>query len=191
MEAWIMDYGYIGVLVGTFFEGEATVLLGGVFSQFGYLSLSKVMMYACTGTFLGDCTFFFLGKLFGRKVIERYEYLRLRTTLADSFIRRYGNVILFMMRFLAGFRSVILLLLGCTSMGVGRFLITDFLMAACWAVLVSMLGYTFGNVVYIFVTDVKGYERMIVPVVIALAVLAIILYRYFVRKNEGGDRHGT
>jgi len=41
------------------------------------------------------------------------------------------------------------------------------------------------NVVYIFVTDVKGYERMIVPVVIALAVLAIILYRYFVRKNEG------
>ena len=186
-----MDYGYIGVLVGTFFEGEATVLLGGVFSQFGYLSLSKVMMYACTGTFLGDCTFFFLGKLFGRKVIERYEYLRLRTTLADSFIRRYGNVILFMMRFLAGFRSVILLLLGCTSMGVGRFLITDFLMAACWAVLVSMLGYTFGNVVYIFVTDVKGYERMIVPVVIALAVLAIILYRYFVRKNEGGDSHGT
>ena len=64
-------------------------------------------------------------------------------------------------------------------------------MAACWAVLVSMLGYTFGNVVYIFVTDVKGYERMIVPVVMALAVLAIILYRYFVRKNEGEDSHGT
>jgi membrane protein DedA with SNARE-associated domain len=47
------------------------------------------------------------------------------------------------------------------------------------------LGHTFGNVVYIFVTDVKGYEKPIVPVVIALAVMAIILYRYFVRKTRG------
>jgi membrane protein DedA with SNARE-associated domain len=187
----MMEYGYIGVLIGTFFEGEATVLLGGVFSQLGYLELSTVVIYACMGTFLGDCTFFFTGKLFGRKVIERHEYLRLRTMLADRFIRRYGNVILFMMRFLAGFRSVILLLLGCTTMGVTRFLITDFLIAACWAVLVSLLGYTFGNVVYIFVTDVKGYEKLIVPVVIVLAVLAIILYRHFVRKNERGDTYGT
>ena len=181
-----MTYGYIGVLVGTFFEGEATILLGGIFSQLGYLRLPKVMAYACAGTFLGDCTFFFLGKLFGRKVIERYEHLRLRTTLADGFIQRYGNVILFAMRFLAGFRSVILLLLGCTNMGVGRFLITDLLIAASWGIVVSLLGYTFGNVVYIFVTDVKGYDKLIVPVVIGLAVMVIALYRYFVRKNEGG-----
>lgn len=186
-----MQYGYIGVFVGTFFEGEATILLGGIFSQLGYLRLSKVMMYACAGTFLGDCTFFFLGKLFGRRLIERYEHLRLRVALADGFIRRYGNVILFMMRFLAGFRSVILLLLGCTTMGVTRFLITDFLLAACWAALVSVLGHTFGNVVYIFVTDVKGYERLVVPVVIGLAVMAIMLYRYFVRKNEGRGKHGA
>ena len=63
VEAWIMQYGYIGVAIGTFFEGEATLLLGGVFSKLGYLNLSKVVAYACTGTFVGDCTFFFLGKL--------------------------------------------------------------------------------------------------------------------------------
>ena len=26
-----MHYGYIGVAIGTFFEGEATALLGGIF----------------------------------------------------------------------------------------------------------------------------------------------------------------
>ena len=98
-----MHYGYIGVAIGTFFEGEATALLGGIFSQLGFLSLNRDILYACTGTFLGDCTFFFLGRLFGRTLIDRYQMLRSRTCFADEVIRRYGHLILFTMRFLAGF----------------------------------------------------------------------------------------
>jgi membrane protein DedA with SNARE-associated domain len=186
-----MDYGYIGVAIGTFFEGEATALLGGIFSQLGFLSLNRVILYACTGTFLGDCTFFFLGRLFGRTLIDRYQMLRSRTCFADEVIRRYGHLILFTMRFLAGFRTMILLLLGCTHMNVARFLVTDFLMAASWAVLLSLLGYSFGNVIYIFVTDVTRYQRLVVPVVVVGAIAVILLYRYFVRRKEGERRYGS
>jgi len=35
MEAYIAKYVYIGVFVGTFLEGETTVLLGGIFSKLG------------------------------------------------------------------------------------------------------------------------------------------------------------
>jgi membrane protein DedA with SNARE-associated domain len=190
VEAWIVQYGYIGVAIGTFFEGEATVLLGGVFSKLGYLNLPKVVAYACTGTFLGDCTFFFLGKLLGRTVIDRYDMLRSRTPFADTIIRRHGHLILFMMRFLAGFRSVILLLLGCTNMSVGRFLIIDFLMVVLWAGLLSLLGFTFGNVIFIFVSDAKRYDKLIVSMVVASAFLGILLYRYFVRRKER-ERNGS
>ena len=179
-----MSYGYIGVAIGTFFEGEATALLGGIFSQLGYLNLHRVILYACTGTFLGDCTFFLLGRLFGRSLIDRYEFMRSRTTFADKMIRRYGHLILFAMRFLAGFRTMILLLLGCTNMNIGRFLVTDFLMAVLWAGLLSFLGYSFGNVIYIFVEDVTRYHRLVVPVVVVGAITVILLYRYFVRKKE-------
>jgi membrane protein DedA with SNARE-associated domain len=179
-----MSYGYIGVAIGTFFEGEATALLGGIFSQLGYLSLNWVIVCACSGTFLGDCTFFLLGRLFGRSLIDRYEFMRSRTTFADKMIRRYGHLILFAMRFLAGFRTMILLLLGCTNMNIGRFLVTDFLMAVLWAGLLSFLGYSFGNVIYIFVADVTRYHRLVVPVVVAGAITVILLYRHFVRKKE-------
>jgi membrane protein DedA with SNARE-associated domain len=185
-----MQYGYIGVAIGAFFEGEATLLLGGVFSKLGYLSLPKVVAYACTGTFLGDCTLFFLGKLLGRTVIDRYDMLRSRTPFADKIIRRHGHLILFIMRFLAGFRSVILLLLGCTNMSVSRFLIIDFLMMALWVGLLSLLGFTFGNVIFIFVSDAKRYDKLIVSVVVGSAFLAIVLYRYFVRREEG-ERNGS
>jgi membrane protein DedA with SNARE-associated domain len=186
-----MHYGYIGVVIGTFFEGEATALLGGVFSQLGLLSLNRVMLYACTGTFLGDCTFFLLGRLLGRTLIDRYEFLRSRTCFADNVIHRYGHLILFTMRFLAGFRTMILLLLGCTHMNVARFLVTDFLMAALWTGLLSLLGYSFGNVIYIFVTDVTRYQRLVVPVVVAGAIAVILFYRYFVRRKEEERRYGS
>lgn len=191
MEAWIMHYGYIGVVIGTFFEGEVTALLGGIFSKLEFLSLNKVILYACTGTFLGDCTFFFLGRLFGRTLIDRYQIMRSRTCFADKVIHRYGHLILFTMRFLAGFRTMVLLLLGCTHMNTVRFLVIDFLMAALWAGLLSLLGYSFGNVVYVFVTDVTRYQKLVVPVVVVGAVAVILLYRYFVRRKEGERRYGS
>ncbi|HUJ90693.1 MAG TPA: DedA family protein [Syntrophorhabdales bacterium] len=186
-----MHYGYIGVAIGTFFEGEVTVLLGGIFSKLEFLSLNRVILYACTGTFLGDCTFFFLGRLFGRTLIDRYQIMRSRTYFADRVIHRYGNLILFTMRFLAGFRTVILLLLGCTHMNIARFLVIDFLMAALWAGLLSLLGYSFGNVVYIFVTDVTRYQRLVVPMVVAGAIAVILLYRRFVKRKEEERRYGS
>jgi len=76
-------------------------------------------------------------------------------------------------------------------MNVARFLVTDFLMAALWAGLLSLLGYSFGNVIYIFVTDITRYQTLVVPVVVAGAIAVILLYRYFVRKKEGERRYGS
>lgn len=184
-----MQYGYIGVAIGTFIEGEATLLFGGILSKLGYLNLPKVIAYGCTGTFLGDCTFFFLGKLLGRTVVDRFEMLRTRTPLADNIIRRHGPLVLFAMRFLAGFRSIILLLLGCTNMSVGRFIITDLFMVVLWAVLLSFLGFTFGNVIFIFVSDVKPYDKLVVAMAGVGALIIIFLYRNFVRRKER-EPHG-
>ncbi len=179
-----MRYGYIGVAIGTFFEGETTALLGGIFSKLGYLNLGGVVFYACAGTFIGDCTFFFVGKLFGSKMIERSRIIRSRIPFADRAIHRHGHLILFAMRFLAGLRTVILILLGCTNMNILRFLLIDFFMAIIWAVFLSFLGYSFANVIYIFVTDVTRYQKLVVPAVVAAAIMVILLYRYYVRKKE-------
>ena len=185
MEAWIMQYGYIGVAIGTFFEGETTLLLGGIFSKLGFLSLKTVVLCACAGTFLGDCTFFFVGRLFGPALIGRHHIMRSRMPFANKAIHRYGHFILFAMRFLAGFRSMILILLGCANMNIARFLLIDLFMAVLWTGLLSFLGFSFANVIYIFVTDVTRYQKLVVPAVVAAAITVILFYRYFVQKREG------
>lgn len=184
MEAYIAKYGYIGIFIGTFLEGETTVLLGGIFSRLGYMNIFMVMFYAFAGTLIGDFTFFSIGRRYGKKIIDRYEFIRNKVPLANKVIKRYGNFIIFIIRFLVGIRAVVLILLGCTNMGTGRFLFFSFLNSACWSILVSLVGYLFGKVVLVFVDDIKKYETIIVPLVLVLVILLIFVYRYFVNKKE-------
>ncbi len=184
MEETISRLGYVGVAIGTFIEGETTILLAAIFAKLGFLKLRHVIFWSFIGTFAGDCSFFFLGKFFGRQIIERYDFLRRRAATSNKIIHQYGHLILFIMRFLAGFRSIILLLLGCANMASGRFLIIDVASSIIWAVIISIVGYSFANVVYIFVSDTKGYEKVIVPLAVMGAVAAILFYRHFIREKE-------
>jgi membrane protein DedA with SNARE-associated domain len=184
MESYIAQYGYIGIFVGTFLEGETTVLLGGIFSRLGYMNIFMVMFYAFAGTLAGDCTFFSIGRCFGKTIIERYEFIRSKVPLANKIIKHYGNFIIFIIRFLVGIRAVVLILLGCTNMKVGKFLVYSLLNSICWSLLVGMVGYLFGRVVLVFVDDIKKYETVIVPVVLGLVVLLILVYRYIMSKKE-------
>lgn len=184
MEEYITRYGYIAIVIGTFFEGETTVLLGGIFSKLRYMKLDYVMAWAFLGTFAGDCTFFFLGKVFGRNIIDRYEFLRNKIPLANGIMRRYGNFIIFLVRFFVGVRGIILLLLGCTDIKKRTFFLYSTISAALWSIVVSAIGYLFANVVYIFVHDIKQYEMFIVPVVIIVVILFIFVYRHIVKERE-------
>jgi membrane protein DedA with SNARE-associated domain len=184
VESTLARLGYVGVFIGTFMEGETTMLLAAIFAKFGYLKLRHVMFYSFLGTFVGDCSFFFFGKFFGRSVVERYEFLRNKAIRSNEMIHRYRHLILFVMRFLAGFRSIILLLLGCANLRSSRFLATDLVSSVVWSILVSLIGYTFANVVYLFVSDMKGYEKIVMTSAVIAAVAAILVYRHFIRRKE-------
>ncbi len=108
---------------------------------------------------------------------------------SNKIIHQYGHLILFMMRFLAGFRSIILLLLGCANLSTSRFLLIDLASSLVWSILVSMVGYSFANVVYIFVSDTKGYEKIIIPLAVIAAVSAdLLLPAPDKRKGRGAIR---
>ncbi len=184
MEETIARFGYVGVLFGTFLEGETTILLAAIFAKLGYLQLKPVMFWSFVGTFMGDCSFFFLGKFFGRSVIERYEFLRTKASTSGKIIHQYGHLILLIMRCLAGFRSIILVLLGCANLRIRRFLLIDVVTSAAWSVAISIVGYSFANVVYIFVRDTKGYGKILIPLAVIVAVAPIFFFRHFIREKE-------
>jgi membrane protein DedA with SNARE-associated domain len=184
VEAYIAKYGYIGIFIGTFFEGETTVLLGGIFSRLQYMDLNRVILWAFLGTFIGDCTFFCLGRRYGRSIIERCEFLRSKIPLANKVIRKHGNFIIFMIRFLVGIRAVILVLLGCTDIRMGKFVVFNAINSVLWSILVTLTGYLFGNVVYVFVSDMNRYQNYIIPITLSAVTVLILIYRYIIQEKE-------
>ncbi len=184
MESYIAQYGYIGIFIGTFLEGETTVLLGGIFSRLKYMNVWVVMIWAFAGTFAGDCTFFVIGRVFGKKIVEKYNFIKNKVPLANKIIRKKGNLIIFIIRFLVGIRAVILILLGCTNLKMGKFLTYNVLNSVAWSILVSIIGFAFGNVVLIFVSDIKKYESIVVPAVLILVVFIILIYRQIISRKE-------
>ena len=58
LEYLILTYGYAALLIGTFFEGETILIIGGLTAHLGYLQLPLVMVIAFIGSFSGDQVFF-------------------------------------------------------------------------------------------------------------------------------------
>ena len=69
LESMINTHGYWAVLVGTFFEGETVLLLGGFAASQGYLVLRWVIVVAFFGTLCADQLFFFLGRRYSQATL--------------------------------------------------------------------------------------------------------------------------
>jgi len=76
------------------------------------------------------------------------------------------------------------LMLGCTNIKLSKFLLFNMVNSALWSILVSVTGYVFGKVVYVFVNDIKKYEGYIVPAVLIGVTVLIIIYRHIVKEKE-------
>jgi len=78
----IAKYGYLAVFVGTFFEGETILVLGGFAAHRGYLELPYVMLAAFVGTVLGDQLYYFIGRRWGVRLLEKRPRWRERSAKA-------------------------------------------------------------------------------------------------------------
>jgi membrane protein DedA with SNARE-associated domain len=89
-----------------------------------------------------------------------------------------------MIRFLVGIRAVILVLLGCTDIKLARFVVFNAVNSILWSVLVTLIGYLFGNMVYVFVSDMNRYQNYIIPITLVAVTILIVVYRHIMQEKE-------
>ena len=137
-------WGYFGIALGTFVEGEAVLLAAGAFTHLGRLSLPFVVLAATLGSLLWGQTWFFVGRRFGRGVIERRPTWRAHAHVLERWIARYGSWLVLGFRFIAGAAIVLPLLVGASGFPRGRFFVLDGLGALIWASVFAGLGLGIG-----------------------------------------------
>jgi membrane protein DedA with SNARE-associated domain len=144
LETLIVRWGYLAVVLGTFFEGEAVLVLAGALAHRGLLSLPLVMLSATIGSVAGDQLWFQLGRRFGQPLIDRRPAWSALVDRVRRRLDRYGSAFVVGFRFLYGIRSVTPALLGISGYPSSRFACLNLAGGAAWAAAVGTAGWALG-----------------------------------------------
>jgi membrane protein DedA with SNARE-associated domain len=158
IEQIITSYGAIGVFVGTFFEGEAIVILAAFAAHQGYLPLWEVIAAAFAGACLGDQFYFYLGRHQGLAFLARRPAWKGSVDKATRLIDRFHVWIILAIRYLYGLRSVLCFTIGMSRISSWTFIVLNAVGVAIWAVLTSLGGYYLGRTMEVILSDAKKYE---------------------------------
>lgn len=149
--------GYPAVVLFVFIEstgipfpGETMLLLASFFAATsGHLSLPGVIACAALGAILGDNLGYYIGRVGGRRFIERFgRYFFLKTEhldKAEGFFKKHGAKTVFFARFITLLRIWAAFLAGVNNMNWRTFLFYNAAGGIAWATLMGTLGYIAGN----------------------------------------------
>ena len=172
LESFVDTYGYLAIIVGTFFEGETILVLGGVTAHRGYLALPGVIASAFVGSLVGDQLFFYLGRRHSQAVLARRPSWRARIDRATVLLERFRRPVMIGFRFLYGLRTVTPFVIGMSRIPAWEFFLYNAAGALLWAMAVGSAGYLIGNALELFLGDMRHYEKEALAAIAAVGLLA-------------------
>jgi membrane protein DedA with SNARE-associated domain len=157
MVIFVMDkVGYFGVFIFMALESacipipsEAILPFGGYLSYTGRLSIIPTILVGTVGGTFGSILAYYLGKLGGRPLVEKYaSTLHLsKSSLdkSDEYFSKYGEKIVFYSRLLPIVRTFISLPAGISNMNFKKFILYTFFGSLIWSILLGYTGYYMGE----------------------------------------------
>jgi membrane protein DedA with SNARE-associated domain len=184
LQQFIDNYGYVAVFLGTLFEGETILLLGGLAAQFGYLELPWVIAVAFVGSLSGDQFWFFIGRRHGNTLLRRFPTWQRRVEKVHSVLRIYETPVLLGFRFFYGFRNLTPFVVGMGRISTSKFILLNAIGAITWSVTIACAGYLFGQAVELVLGDIKRYQIWTIVCVLIIGV-AVWLVHIIRGKRRG------
>ncbi|MBR0651738.1 DedA family protein [Roseomonas terrae] len=174
-EFWA-DWGalaYLGAALWAFFEGETFVLAASAIgATVGLVDPWILLGSVWVGSYLGDQTWFYLGRRYGPALLNRYPKCRPRAESAARLLQQYGTLFILTFRFLYGIRNVASVACGIAGYSRLRFAVLNFFAAGIWAGSFVAAGWFLGAWL--------GIERLFWSICgIAAAALVFFILRHF------------
>tara|TARA_Y100001934_G_scaffold8195_1_gene11337 strand:+ start:2796 stop:3377 length:582 start_codon:yes stop_codon:yes gene_type:complete len=187
-EVLIEQYGYVAILIGTFLEGEAILIVAGFLSHQGYLNIYGVILLAFIGAMLGDQLYFCIGRWKGRKFIASKPRLHKHQQRVEFLLSKHQFWLILGFRFIYGIRTVTPFILGTSKVNAGLFFILNMVGALIWATATGAGGYYFGKALQTTLGKTKDYE-IIALGILTCAVLVFWIIHFLYRRRYSETKH--
>jgi membrane protein DedA with SNARE-associated domain len=165
--------------------GETALVLAAVLASQGKLQIWLVILIGVSSAILGDNAGYWLGRRFGREVLEAPGPFRKRRVeviaAGDRFFDRHGPKAVFFARWIALVRFAAAWLAGINEMQFRQFFVWNALGGISWGVTYGLVGYFAGSAAADAITSFGIYAA------VALVILIIGGYSYLkLRERRRG-----
>ncbi len=179
------EWGYWTVVIALLLENAGvpvpgeTILLFASFLAYSEqeLRLPYIIIFGTLACTLGDNIGYAIGHRGGRPLLERYKHI---FRIPDRTIRRgeglfsrYGSLTIFFARFIFGMRIIAGPLAGVLRMPWRQFALFNFLGAATWVTVISLIGFLFGGE---FHQLLRILRRFNLGVLVLFVIVALVLW---------------
>ncbi|HEY3039987.1 MAG TPA: DedA family protein [Pyrinomonadaceae bacterium] len=137
-------YGYFAVLLGAFWEGEATLIAAGALCGAGYLDWRLTILAATIGGAAGDQIYFYAAHERAARLVQKSSRLRRWYPKVRQFVLRHGTFAVLLSRFAAGLRITIPLVCATAGMSPRKYSPLNLISAFAWASLWVAISYQAG-----------------------------------------------
>src|SRR5438093_5229631 len=152
MESLVQDYGLVILFVliamesaGVPLPGETALITAGVLAARGHMDIVEVIVVAAAAAIIGDNVGYWVGRLGGRRLLERWKPLERHASRvlpwSERFFKRHGPKTSFLGRFIAVLRVTAAWLAGISKMHWWLFFAWNAPGGICWAFAVGLLAY--------------------------------------------------
>jgi membrane protein DedA with SNARE-associated domain len=178
-------YGYFAVALlvtiegfGVPLPGETAVVVAAAFAARGSLNVFGVVLSTTIGTVLGGSGGYWIGRIGGRSLLDRYGHLlrmdQQKLARTEAYFERHGVKTVFFARFVALLRIFGSLMAGVAHMPFPTFTAVNAFGGLLWAATFSALGYLFGKNLH-RLDDYLGRVGIVLSVIV---VLGFVFYRW-------------
>jgi len=190
MASLVQDYGLVILFVliamesaGVPLPGETALITAGVLAARGDMDIVEVIVVAAAAAIIGDNVGYWVGRLGGRRLLERWEPLERHASRvlpwSERFFKRHGAKTIFLGRFFAVLRVTAAWLAGISRMHWWRFFLWNAAGGICWAVLVGLVSYYLGRAA---AEAINRYGLIAGVAFTALIVLGALVFRFIRRR---------
>ncbi len=171
IESLITRYGLAAIFLGAGFEGETSVVTGGLLAHQDLLSLTGAGIAAATGSFAADQLFFFIGRRY--RDTDRIRRMTAKPAFAKALgtLDRHPTAFILGFRFLYGLRTISPIAIGTSHVPSRTFVVLNAISAIVWAAVFTGIGYVFGDRV---LTLLGGHHDKFVGIAILIGAVALV-----------------
>jgi membrane protein DedA with SNARE-associated domain len=183
---WVMFGILLACGFGLPMPEDIILISGGILSARGITNVTTVNLICMAGVLIGDGTIFFIGRKFGQSIKSHRFFRRIVSEKNDqrvaAIVKKYGDKVIFMARFMPGLRTPTFLTCGTYQVKPWKFFLFDGFAALISVPVWIHVGYLFGQ-------NLEELEKLVrkmqagIYITLALVIIAFVLFKLIKKKS--------